>query len=143
MADLVYFAATRCRSPFIRLVALLGLVGSLAGAGCSSDDPTSPALDLVADEVACEFRFGSSAERTIGPLKPGNSETLQVNDYTEVRVGITPTALIVGVDRTVADWDVSVALEEIPDEGLTFEGEWIDSGHPGYIITCFRGRGPG
>ena len=47
--------------------------------------------------------------------------------------------LTVNVDRAVAASRVSVALEEIPDEGLPLQGDWIDSGHPGYIITCFRG----
>ena len=122
-----------------RLAALLGLVGVLAGAGCGSDRPTSPAFELGVDEVACELVYGSSTGSAIGPLTPGNTETIEINSYTEVRIGLSASDLVVAVDREIATMHASFALEEIPDEGIPFEGLWIDDGHPGYRITCFRG----
>lgn len=75
----------------------------------------------------------------IGPLTPGNAETIEINSYTEVRIGLSASGLNVDLDREVAAMHASVLLEEIPNEGISFEGLWIDDGHPGYRITCFRG----
>jgi hypothetical protein len=64
---------------------------------------------------------------------------MEINSYTEVRIGLSASGLVVDADREVAAMHASVLLEEIPNEGISFEGLWIDDGHPGYRIACFRG----
>ncbi|MDJ0924048.1 MAG: hypothetical protein QNJ77_05755 [Acidimicrobiia bacterium] len=121
------------------LPTLVAVLLALAVAGCGDDAVDAPPFKLAEGEVGCRLVFGSTTGRAIGPLEPGDSETLHPNEFSEVHVGVSPTTLIVRVDRTVAASAASIDLEEIPDEGFDMEGAWIDSAHPGYVITCFRG----
>lgn len=119
-----------------RLFAIL--VGmALVVVACSSLEGRPSAFDdMTGDEVGCVVRYGDTEPNVVGPLGPSDATVVEPNDYTSIRVARTASELFVVAERPGSRQDATVPLNDLPSDGIVARDGFIDSGNPGYTVTC-------
>jgi len=77
-----------------RLFAVL-MILALGSSSCSSTEGHPTAFgDMSRDEVGCTVEYGDDDLYVIGPLGPGDSENVEPNDYTSIRLRRTAEGVV-------------------------------------------------
>lgn len=123
------------------IIVLIGLVTVIVAACSTAPDTMPGAFDgMPSDEVGCTVKYGDDDLVVVGPLGAIDSENVEPNDYTLIRVGRTASDLIVVAEGS--DWAShgGTPLNQIAADGSEVaRGPFLDSGNPGYVVICWRG----
>jgi len=120
------------------LVLVVGLV--LAGAACSKADSMPAEFNVMtSDEVGCTVNYGGDSLYVVGPLGPSDSENVEPNDYTLIRVARTASDIVVVTEFPGGGQHGSTPLNNMPSDGVVIVSPFRSGGDPGYVVTCWRG----
>ncbi|MCL1593936.1 MAG: hypothetical protein M3132_06250 [Actinomycetia bacterium] len=110
-------------------------------AACSSPEGRPEQFDSIApDEVGCTVAYGDEIF-VVGPLGPADSENIEPNDYTMIRLGRTASDIVVVTEFPDSASNGGMALNTIPHDGVVVSrGPFRSGGNPGYSVTCWRGE---
>lgn len=121
-------------------LAILLAVSVLVVAACSSTTARPVEFDRMApDEVGCTIMYGDGAPYIVGPLGTGDTQDLKPNDWTLFHLGRTALEIYFSIETDRSGQNGSRALNNLPADGVVASEGFIDSGNPGYTITCWRG----
>lgn len=123
-----------------RLGMALVVVG-LVAAACNASNQRPAAFDeMSSDEVGCTVKYGDDSLYVVGPLGPSDSENVEPNDYTLIRLGRTASNIVVVTDFPDSGSNGGLALNKITTDGVVVStGPFRNNGEPGYVVTCWRG----
>jgi len=122
--------------------AIVALVGALvvAVAGCSSGGSMPESFNGIASgEVGCTVRYGDDPLYVVGPLGPSDSENIEPNDYTFIRIGRTASDIVVVAEVPGGGQNGSTPLNNMPEDGVVGIRQFHRGDDPGFVVTCWRG----
>ena len=96
---------------------------------------------MTTDQVGCVLAYGDSDPIVVGPLGPSDSQEIEPTDYASFRIARTASDIIVVAEQPGSGSNVSVPLNDLPENGIIAQGPFINGGNPGYTVTCWRGTG--
>ncbi len=121
------------------IVILVGLL-VVAVAACSPDDSMPSSFNgMTSDEVGCTVKYGDDGLYVVGPLGSSDSETVEPNDYTSIRLGRTALDIVVAAEVPGGGQNGSTPLNNIPADGVVAVSAFRNGGDPGFVVTCWRG----
>lgn len=112
-------------------------------ASCSGGESMPESFNGMApDEVGCTVKYGDVSPHVVGPLGPSDSENVEPNDYTFIRLGRTASSIVVVTEFPDSGSNGEMPLNKITTDGVVVRrGSFRNSGEPGYVVTCWRGDG--
>ncbi len=122
---------------------VIGLIGVLVVAlgACSTGDSMPAEFNgMASDEVGCTVSYGGDSLYVVGPLGPGDSESIEPNDYTLIRLGRTASDIVIATEVPGGGEHGSTPLNAIPADGVVALSPFRTGEDPGYVVTCWRGE---
>ena len=126
--------STRCTVIAITLSIALGITA------CSGE-PAMPSAfdDMPPDHIGCLVAYGDDRFE-VGPLGPSDSETVEPDSLSSIRIGRTAVSLIVNAERERDSTVATVDLADLgPNGGLIVVWGLQDRGNPGLEVRCWTG----
>lgn len=121
------------------IAVLVALVLGLSACSSAEERPVEFG-GMSPDEVGCTVEYGDDDVYVIGPLGPNDSENVEPNDYTAIRLGRTASDIVIAADFPDSGSSGAVALNKIATDGVVVaRGQFRNGGEPGFVVMCWRG----
>lgn len=124
---------------------LVAIIAGLFIAGCSDAEALterpSEYHGLTSQEVGCTLQYGDAEPMNTGLITPSIGAGSEPNDWTTLSVRRSEGDIITASyedDRSQSR--SAYAIDELPDHGVLLHDAFVDQGHPGFVIACWRGE---